>query len=84
MKVKIWTVTMDGDNIPVETSAFASEDAARADVVAALESRGVARCKDGHKLEAASLPELADLWEAAADGMCAIEEHELELEPIGA
>lgn len=79
MRVKIWTVTTDGDNLPVETAVFGTEEAARQEVIGGLATFGVQRSKDGHKLSAASLGELADLWEAAADGCCQIEEHEVEI-----
>lgn len=75
--LKVWTVTTDGDNIPINTVVFATEDEARAEVISNLESFGVARCKDGQRLESASLSELTELWEEAADGACIIEEHTL-------
>lgn len=81
IKVKIWIVTTDGDNVPVNSEPFATEDEARQHVIDGLETFGVARCKDGQKLSAASLSELSELWEEAADGCCIIEEHELAVLP---
>lgn len=74
----VWTVTTDGDNCPIETALFLTEDDARAAVEAGLETHGVRRCKDGQRLSSASLAELSELWEEAADGVCIIEEHRVE------
>lgn len=82
MRVKIFTLTTDGDNVPIETEVFGSEAAARASIIAGLESYGIRRCKEGHKLSAASTPELCELWEQTADGACMLEEHVIDVEPL--
>lgn len=41
MKIKIWTVTTEGDNAPMETSVFASEDQVLAHMTEVLETYGV-------------------------------------------
>lgn len=84
MKVKVWTLTTDGVDNPVCTEVFGSEEAAKASLIEGLESYGLRRCKDGHKLSAGSLSELSELWEEAAEGFCHLEEHEVEVGVIGA
>lgn len=79
MRLKVFTLTTDGDNCGLDVEVHATEEQARASLIAGLESFGVQRARDGHKLASASIEELCELWEDAADGHCSIEEHTVEL-----
>lgn len=75
MKIKVYTVTLDGDNVPVETHVFATEQAARDYLIEAIESYG------DEVPAGTSDEELTDRWESTADGVCQFEEHELDITP---
>jgi hypothetical protein len=70
--MKIWTVTTDGDNCPIETEVFLSEAGARAYIVDCIRSYDP-------KAKTAILPlgGLSDLYTDLADGACIIQEHDL-------
>jgi len=67
---EIWFVTTEGDNAPMATELFANEVEARNHLAELLASFGVTRARDGEKLPHASIEELIELWEEAADGSC--------------
>lgn len=68
MKITVWTLTVDGDNIPLETRVFASEEKAIEAVAGML---GVDVFPNAHLAEKE--------WTVATDGACIIEEHEVEV-----
>lgn len=86
MKIQVWTLARDGDEIPMHVEVYASEEGARLALVIALEDEAVLRCKDGHKVSTGSISELCELWEEMCDGYCSIDDHSVEIEipPAGA
>jgi hypothetical protein len=85
MKVTVYSLTTDGDNLGIETGVYATEEEARAEIIAGLEKEGHRRGKDGFKLSAASNDELRELWEDEFDGCCKLEAHTIdavEIEPV--
>jgi hypothetical protein len=79
MKITVFSLTTDGDNTPISTEVYATEEEARQALIDALETWGVRRAHDGFPLSTAPIDELCDLYEHAADGMACIEQHDLEI-----
>jgi len=75
IKLKVWTVTTDGDNCPITTTVHVTKAAACRRVRDDLANRFTSA-----ELDAAGddLERLASMWEVTNDGACAIEEHTVE------
>jgi len=82
MKVNVYSLTTDGDNMGIETTVYATEQEAMDEIIHVLEKEGHRRCKNGFKLNTASYDELMELWEEAFDGCCMLEQHEIEVKEI--
>lgn len=63
MKVNVYSLTADGDNLGIESVVYATEQEARDEIIAGLEKEGLRRGKDGWNLSSASNDELKELWE---------------------
>jgi hypothetical protein len=79
LKVTVYSLTTDGDNLGIETTVYATEQEARDEIISGLEHYGHRRGKDGFKLSSASNDELQELWEKTFDGCCMLEEHAIEI-----
>lgn len=77
-QMTVYTLTIEGDNQPMETNVYTSADAARADLIEWLTRYGVGRGKDGFKMSEQSVDELCDLWTEAAGGPCIFDAHQID------
>lgn len=82
MKVNVYALTTDGDNLGIETVVYATEEEARSEIIECLENEGLRRCKDGFNLSAASNEELKEIWEDTFNGCCTLEKFEIEAKEI--
>jgi hypothetical protein len=76
--LKVFILTTDGDNLPIDTEVFATEAGARAALITALASWEVTQTADGAPLGTLSTDDLCALWEATADGTCILAECEVQ------
>jgi hypothetical protein len=72
MKVKIWTVTTEGDNAPIETVVFADEAKAIEYIRECVKS-----CDESADISALDATALCERWAELADGPCLFDEHTL-------
>lgn len=74
MPITIWTLTTDGDNMGIETSAFTCE----ADALnAACEVLRMSKKTMPADLDAMTADAISNLWSETYDGACIIEPHEI-------
>jgi hypothetical protein len=76
--VKVWTLTTDGDNMGIETKAYACEADAISAACEGLRSSTKPLLAD---LDGLTSDALSELWAEAFDGACIIESHEIAAQP---
>lgn len=77
MKTIVYSLTTDGDNMPIETAVYATLEQCRRAIIQTLDMEGIERCGETD-LCAAATPDLCELWTETFNGVCSVERHAIE------